>query len=272
MDLPDGLDGQPGVKLKSGVIDNLGSQIIVAQSINKPFSATSAPTESLVALTVNNRIALEKSISLIHSKMIAPNNPDAKRELLGHTIYLVKTQGLPFASPGKTPMDATPQGPIAATAMPTLAFTITDTHIIFGTEAAIEKMIRTMSSGSETGLSSAKWFSAARTVIPSSVGMAGLEDNSASSELFWWMAKQAGKAPSMMPMQFGPQGLSDLINPSLLPEFDAVRKYFGFSAFYGVSKPDGFHSWEGNALSDVLFACNPCDRSFNAEAETAVRN
>ncbi|MCX5635731.1 MAG: DUF3352 domain-containing protein [Planctomycetota bacterium] len=240
MDLPDSLDGEPGVKLKSGVIDNLGSQIIVAQSINKPFSATSVPTESLVALAVNNRSALEKSVSLIHSKMIAPNNPDAKRELLGHTIYLVKTQGLPFARPGKTPMDATPQGPTAAPVMPTLAFTITDTHIIFGTEAAVEKAIRTMSSGSETPLSSAKWFSATRTVIPSSVGMAGLEDNSASSELFWWMAKQTGKAPSMMPMQFGQQGLSDLINPSLLPEFDAVRKYFGFSAFYGISKPDGF--------------------------------
>ncbi len=240
MDLPDSPDGQPGVKLKSGVIDHLGTQIIVAQSINKPFSTTSSPTEALVALAVNNHSALEKSVSLIHSKMIAPNNPDAKRELLGHTIYLVKTQGLPFMRQGRAPLATTPQGPTASPTMPTLAFTITDTHIIFGTETAVEKAIRTMSSGSETPLASAKWFNATRTVIPSSVGMAGLENNSASSELFWWIAKQTGKAPPMMPMEFGPQGLSDLINPSLLPEFDAVRKYFGFSAFYGVSKPDGF--------------------------------
>jgi hypothetical protein len=26
----------------------------------------------------------------------------------------------------------------------------------------------------------------------------------------------------------------------LLPEFDVVRKYFGCSAFYGVSRDDGF--------------------------------
>ncbi len=30
------------------------------------------------------------------------------------------------------------------------------------------------------------------------------------------------------------------IDFSLLPEFDVVRKYFGLSAFYGISRPDGF--------------------------------
>ncbi len=240
MDLPDSPDGQPGVKFKSGVIDNLGSQIIIAQGLNKPFSTTSVPTESLVALAVNNRGALEKSVSTIHSKMIAPDKPDAKRELLGYTIYLIKSPGFPFMRQGMAPMGAAPQGPTAAPQMPTLAFTITNTHMIFGTESAVEKAIRTMSSTSETPLASAKWFNAAKTVIPSSVGLAGMEDSAASSELFWWMAKQTGKVPSSMPMQFGPQGLTDLINPALLPDFDVVRKYFGFSALYGVSKPDGF--------------------------------
>ena len=32
----------------------------------------------------------------------------------------------------------------------------------------------------------------------------------------------------------------DLFNFSLLPEFDTVRKYFGLSAFYGISTPEGF--------------------------------
>ncbi len=36
------------------------------------------------------------------------------------------------------------------------------------------------------------------------------------------------------------QAGSDLFDFSLLPAFDAVRKYFGLSAFYGLSIPDGF--------------------------------
>ena len=36
------------------------------------------------------------------------------------------------------------------------------------------------------------------------------------------------------------QAVSDLFDFSLLPEFDAVRKYFGLSAFYGLSRQDGF--------------------------------
>jgi hypothetical protein len=42
--------------------------------------------------------------------------------------------------------------------------------------------------------------------------------------------------PQLMLSQAG----SDLFDFSLLPEFDEVRKYFGLSAFYGLSKPDGF--------------------------------
>jgi len=42
--------------------------------------------------------------------------------------------------------------------------------------------------------------------------------------------------PNFMFSQAG----SDLFDFSLLPEFDVVRKYFGLSAFYGLSIPEGF--------------------------------
>ncbi len=40
-------------------------------------------------------------------------------------------------------------------------------------------------------------------------------------------------------MMLGKSG-SDLFDLSLLPEFEAVKKYFGLFALYGISKPDGF--------------------------------
>ena len=246
LDLPDSPEGEPGVKLKSDVIGHLGSQIVLSQSINKPFSNSAMPTESLVALAVNNRSALEKSLSLWHSKVIALNNPDARRELLGYTIYLVDLSPLmPVFSPGeRTPMQA-PSGPVPPP-MPKLAFTITNTHLIFASEAVVERAIRALSSTDALSVGSAKWFTSAKSAIPSVVGLAALQDNVASSEFFWWSMKEAGKArdtsTSLNPnplLMFSPMGF-DLFNFSLLPEFDTMRKYFGLSAFYGISKPDGF--------------------------------
>ena len=239
--LPASQDGQPGLGLKTDIIDHLGSQIIIAQSTSKPFSKDKMPTESLVALAVENRNALEKSLSRLHSQVIAPNIPDATRELLGHTIYLVSVPAAPFFPTGLTPMQG-PPGP-SAPQMLKLAFTVTDTHLIFGTESTVERAIRTLGSAGAALVASAKWFNNAKSSIPSVAGLASLQDNVASSELFWWMMKESSKTKtSSIPM--GP-------NPALvfsqmgfdfntLPEFDAVRKYFGSSAFYGISRPDGF--------------------------------
>jgi len=249
MDLPDSPDGEPGLKLKSDVISHLGSQIVISQSVNKPFSNTSTPAESLIALAVNDRKTIEKSLSLLHSKLLAANNPDARRELLGHTIYLLGPSALPFLRPGLTPMLArrTSGGQARsesnAPQTPTLAFTVTDTHLIFASEPAVERAIRALSSADASPVGSAKWFTSAKSAVPSVVGMAALEDNAASSEIFWWMAKQSGKAAvSAGPaaIKFAPAGISELVNFDLLPPFDAVRKYLGLSVFYGISTPEGF--------------------------------
>jgi hypothetical protein len=244
MDLLDSPDGEPGLKLKSDVISHLGSQIVISRSVNKPFSNTSAPTESLIALAVNDRRTIEKSLSLLHNELLAANNPDARRELLGHIIYLLGPVALPFLHPGLTPMQTRPESNVPQT--PTLAFTITDTHLIFASEPAVERAIRALSSTHASPVGSARWFTSAKSAIPSVVGMAALEDNAASSEIFWWTAKQSGKVESLAAsagpavIKFASAGIGELVNFDLLPPFDAVRKYFGLSVFYGISTPDGF--------------------------------
>ncbi len=270
---------KPGLKIKDDIIDYLGSQIVIAQSINKPFSKNSTPTETLVALAASNHIALEKSLSLLHG-MMTQNNPEARRELLGHTIYVVNLLALmpPFMPGGRAPMQApleesckqrphrqyglltgqAPAGPRPseglggpiAPQMPKVAFTITDTHLILGAEAGVERAIRRLSSAESVSVDSAKWFTSARLSLPSVVGMAGLQDNAASGELLWWMMKESTTPPiktggatiPMVPnpaLMFSQIGL-DLFKFDLLPDYDIVRKYFGLSTFYGVSRPDGF--------------------------------
>ena len=267
--LPPGPNGEPGLQLKADIIDHLGSQIILAQSIDKPqpdsSSASSTEkeppiqTRSVIAIAIENRAGLEKSLSMIHSKMIAPNNPDARRELLGHTIYSVDLSGLMpmFGAPG-TPGRAQMQAPAGhdSPTMPLSAFTVTDTHLIFASEYVVEQTIRMLSSNAES-ISSAKWFNKAKSSIPSTVGIAGLQDNAASGELFWSTLRQSAKpdkaagddkhneitvgltSQSLFPQIMFSQS-DGMIDFSLLPEFDAVKKYFGISTFYGISRPDGF--------------------------------
>jgi len=238
---------EPGLQIKRDIIDHFGSQIVIAQSMNKPFTTHSAPTETLFAFAASNVKTLEKSLSLLHSKLIAPNNPDARRELLGRTIYVISMPGLQFFPGGRTPMQ-TPTVPTAPRAS-AFAFTVTDTHLIFGLESSVERAIRELSSGGDSSVRSAKWFTTAKSAIPSVVGLATMEDNTASGELLWWLMKEGRKllwgpnievnngSPSI---KFGPLEADKLFNFSLVPEFDTVRKYFGFWVSYGITRPDGF--------------------------------
>ena len=262
--LPPGPQGEPGLQLKADVIDHLGSQIVLAQSVERPQPDARAEkeplpaTQSVVAIAIENRSALEKSLSLIHGKMIAPDNPDARRELLGHTIYSVDLSGLmPMLGgpPARKPLRAAAE-PVAPP-IPKMAFTVTDTHLIFASESAVEQAVRTLGSGAESVVS-AKWFNKARSNIPSVVGLAGLQNNAVSGELLWSTMRRSKKpdkadgedqsnqigvgisSGSILPQVMFTQGGAALFDFSLLPEFDAVKKYFGLSTFYGISRQDGF--------------------------------
>jgi hypothetical protein len=250
--VPSSSQGEPPLILKTGLIDYLGSRIVIAQSVKKPSSgsdgAASAEGQALIAIAIDNRNALEKSLSLLHSTFIAPGNPDSRRELLGHTIYSIDlSKFLPFLA-------AVARGPDAPK-MPPWGFTVTDTHLILAPEAVVERTIRSLGGGTES-IDSVKWFVKAKANIPSAVGLAGMEDLPATTEQLWYTLRDSKKeekdknsrnelgvsmsSGSIFPQFiFKPAG-SGFFDLSLLPEFDAVRKYFGVSAFYGISRPDGF--------------------------------
>ena len=250
--VPSSSQGEPPLILKTGLIDHLGSRIVIAQSVKKPSSgsggAASAEGQAIIAIAIDNRNALEKSLSLLHSTFIAPDNPDARRELLGHTIYSIDlSKFLPFFAAGAGGPDA-PK-------MPPWGFTVTDTHLIFAPDAAVERTIRTLGGGTEP-IDSVQWFAKAQANIPSAVGLAGMENIAATMEPIWATLRESRKddkdgrsrnelgvgvsSRSILPqVTFSPAG-SGFFDVSLLPEFDAVRKYFGVSAFYGLSRPDGF--------------------------------
>jgi hypothetical protein len=274
---PPGPGGEPPLQLKTGIIDHLGSQIVVAQSMEGSVAGAGAQgmpkPDSLLAPAVTNRAALEKALLSIHSNMLAPDDPEARRELLGHTIYRIDLLSLMMFGLGGGLEDAEPMQAPAGTEMPeiempemdmemdmempempTLAFTVTDTHLIFAGEDAIERAIRTLSSGGGKSLASAEWFAQAKAAIPSAVGLAGLQNSEAFGELAWSTLRSMEMTGEGEPGALALVGLAGAASPqmllslvgadqldfSLLPDFDAVRKYFGLSASYGIARQDGF--------------------------------
>ncbi|MBN1805852.1 MAG: DUF3352 domain-containing protein [Sedimentisphaerales bacterium] len=258
--IPASPQGEPPVQIKEGIIDHLGSQIIIAQNINEyvPITGIEEPQTSLIAIAIQNRPALEKSLSSLHGKIFAANNPNASRQLLGHTIYSIDISSLlpGLISSPKMPM----QNPAAQDMpeMPKFAFTFTDTHLIFSQESVVEKAIRTLNSTENTSMDSARWFNFAKSAIPSLTGMVTLQNDRASGKYIWSQMRDTTQnttnkdsdanfemgagirhGSSLPEVMFSQAGIR-LLDFSLLPEFDAIEKYFGLSTFYGISRPDGF--------------------------------
>jgi hypothetical protein len=238
---PDG-GGTPGPQIKADLIDHLGSQILIAQSINKSAPHDDfMPVDTLFAVAVKNRAAVDKTLSFLHRTFLAAGQQDSTRELLGHTIYLVSASFLPtfFGQPTSSLQDAGPAQP----QVPKAALTVTDTHLLIASQTNVENAIRMLSEGRSESLSSTAWFNAAKTDMPSLVGAATLQDNAAAIELLWNRARKpdsSSKSAAMDPFGLF-TNLFKGIDFSLVPEFDKVRKYFGTSSGYGLSKPDGFY-------------------------------
>ncbi len=247
--IPASPDGRPAVMLKEDVIDHLADPIIVAQNLKKPFSENQFPVEYIVAIATTNRSALEKSLAAWHSLRLVPDSPEAKRELLGHTLYLIKSDRLPFfRGPGSleplADLDAPAPGEQQKKTIdvPVLAFTVTDTHLICGTESSVEKAIRTIRTGEK--LSDTPWFNRAKAALPARTGMAGLEDTKAGIEFLWWLLKQSrtDRGAAGLAAPTASYIISDFdLDFTLLPDFEKVDKYFGLAASYIISRDDGFY-------------------------------
>jgi hypothetical protein len=242
--VPGDENGQGRIELKKDILDYLGTQIIVASSIKKPFTSGSDPTKILAAITVTNHAAIEKSLATLHNTL-SNGKPDTKRELFGHTIYIIEMPGLPFMTSVRPAMADVEQNPRAQPPMQKLAFTVTDTHLIFGSEENVSQAVRLLNNKDAGSLATASWFMRAKSVIPGAVGMMGLSDSRTYGEYLWWNLKKMDAANAganaFDPTQMVLSGFRPFFDISLLPNFDTVKKYFGVSTQYVVSRPDGYY-------------------------------
>jgi hypothetical protein len=241
--IPAGPDGQGGVELKKDILSYIGPRIILAESLKKPFTPGIDPTRYIFGFAVTDSKALERSLSQVHARFIT--TPNSRRDFMGHTIYLLgAVPGLPGMGLGQMAAGiAKPKSPLHEESK--LAFTVTDSYVILGSEAEVEQALRNLSNKDSTQVSTLAWFNRAKTPVPAKVGVAAFADDRSSLECLWWIVKDQLKTSSPS-HQVGPgamffNSLHDIADFNLLPDYDKVKKYFGVSSSYMVSKPEGFY-------------------------------
>lgn len=253
---PPTADGKAGLTLKEGVLNHLDSQITISESIDEsPVEEGSVNTKILGSISVKNSAKLEETLSLLHSMMAGPEAADAKREFMGRTIYLIKIPGL-TSPPGQMLLSDETEikgGLMFGSGSGVPAFTVTETEVLIGDESAVEQAIRLLNDSSSDTISSADWFRRAQALVPRMAGVASFSNVAVQAEQLWKMFKsefaqvdqtEASVSAGMMMFDINDPGfekLKKIVDVSSLPEFESVRKYFGVSAFYGISRPDGFY-------------------------------
>ena len=200
--------------------------------------------DTVVCIAHTDARSLESSLSRVHEFFIGKGMPESSKDFLGHKIYLVSN---PMLNPAlSAPMiDNHQQQDLAAAEVPAMGFTVTDTHLVFGTQASLERLIRKMNSSGNATMASAEWFKKAKSSIPAMVGMAGMSDEVAYYENTWKLLKNLS-SDQLEQIKQNNLGLLpgkglEIFDFSLLPDFDSVKKYFGVSASYGISRDDGFY-------------------------------
>jgi hypothetical protein len=251
---PPTTDGKAGLTLKEGILNHLGSEITVSEVLDEsPLSEEPLSTKVLVSVSVKDAEKLEETVSQLHGMFSGPGVADARREFMGHTIYLIKIPGL--TSPPEQMIDDESEikGGFMFAPDNVPAFTVTDTAFLIGGESSIERSIRLLNDPGSDTIGSVRWYRKARALVPQMAGVASFSDDAAQIEQLWKRFKRgfaqsdqadASLSAGMMTFDVDSPGLGEIgkvFDTSALPEFEKVRKYFGISAFYGISRPDGFY-------------------------------
>lgn len=238
-------DGSKMLTINDDILAHFGSQIIVSEGFDEE-NADKPTNTSLVCAAVNDGKSLDESLGVVHGMYLAMGKKDLVREFLGHKIYLIDVAGFaPFMTGGMpTPSNDQMVGPQMQT--PKIGLTVTDTHLIVGLEKDIERSLRLLKNRQAQGLETKKWFRAARRLCPPTVGMAGFKNDRIVFKKFWKMLKEKEKTGNENEMTIGlstagPEIFSEFIDFKKLPDFEAVKKYFGISGGYLISRPDGFY-------------------------------
>ena len=215
----------PGFDLRTALFGNLGDDIVTYQKPitgTTPAEAANPPTLYLVAVAnADQTIDAIKTVAAMAAPQDASREP---REFLGHKIYTLALRGAPVQA-GAPPQSrsffmSTSGGYLALSA---------DSAILEEYLRRADKPPKPL--GDTPGLADA-----ASHVGGTGGGLFGYENQKETMRLAFKVFKTSAAAP---PSKMFPPMFREWADFSLLPEYEAVQKYFYLSVFGGRSDSEG---------------------------------
>lgn len=233
-------DGSGMISLADDVFAYFQPQIIFVENFGDGlFYQADTKDSGLIAVAINDKSKLQQSLASLHWMYSSMSgSKDLTKDFLGYTLYLFETAG---AMPGDQDEIGNTDEPVPPIVMAEnsnkrFGFVVTDTHLILAVQDELEKAVRLINNKQSSGLAGQKWFTQLLSTVPDMVGGASFKNDRLAAEAVWDTMRKLKTiaGPNVSPLGNG-------LDLSKLPEFEAVKKYFGLTSSYIISKPDGFY-------------------------------
>jgi len=266
-------ESTPPVDLAKDLLDQLASPMVVRVRMNKPYTDPGA-SKIIFSIGVRDAEAVQAAIGRIHETFIARGNKDMVRELMKTKIFLLPGAGLfqPLFMMGAAmgTGEDTQDGKSLAIAVP-------GNHLVIGSVTTVEQEIRNLRRTDSESIDSDPMYRLAASALPASAGIWFYSNDRIRSEAAWAQLKAGSddaEGPTNCPvcgadLQDSPNAprcpkcganlrrarggagmnpfamlirqTKDYCDFSTLPDFEAVKKYFGASVGYVKSTEDGIY-------------------------------
>ena len=240
-------DGQPPVDAKKEVFDQAISPITVLHNINRPYSDPSA-SKVMLAIGVNDASILDGALDRMHNTFIARGKPEMRRELLGSNIFLI---------PGGGPTRLFTGPPSDADGSPEpIAIAVAGDNLVVGSESTVAQAIRDLRRTDIEPIQADPMYGHVKRFLPAEAGAWFYSNDQISGASYWAQYKEAARKVAQQPEgeQEGHEGhdhsnnspleglikkLAKVCDFNRLPDFEAVRQYFGATTGYVKGTEDG---------------------------------
>jgi hypothetical protein len=264
------IGGEP-VNLRKEVLEQLTGPITITSRLTKPYTAPDS-SSTTIAVGVRNAGVLDSALNRIHNIIISGGDPQQRRKLRGRNVYLL-LGGNPFGLMLGMAMGGRP-----ARRAPGAAFAVADDNFVMGTPATVEQSIRDLGRKDIEKIGSDPMYQHASRYIPDQAAMYAYQNSQITTAASWEQLRAAAKAAaknprgarvrgrdpnargpdnidgvdvdrsevypgeSMVPdlaLQLMLTQLREFVDFSALPDFAAVKKYYGATVAYIKGSDEG---------------------------------
>ena len=244
--------GQP-VNLRRDVLGQLTGPLTVASRITEPYDDPHS-SQSLLAFGVQDAAVLDEALGRLHGVFLAAmGDKELQRELRGHRIYL-----LPIGRMLGGMTDAGEEGGDVSM----FAACVAGGTLVVGPVSAVEQAIRDVDREDIPSVTGDPMYQYAARYLPQQASMHFYENQQLTTARLWVSLKKAARKVAeskeegdkrsltlglgvntstglWFPVEGIVEGLKDYCDFTSLPEFEAVKKYWGASTGYMVADEDG---------------------------------